>query len=293
MKPAVILAVLLITLLAIGPAFAGFSLRQVTTYGVDSAPSADDSGWFLASINGQGRHIFADGASAGNGLNDVYGTVRFGSGVAYFNATNLLPVVANSYPTPVWGDSPLTVGARVSQDEQHVVFARQSGRVMVVDRTCGVTKDWTAFDGGHWIIDSLDWGPDGLLYVSAQDRFESQGGGYHLLTVDPVTGATSDHGLSYMSALAISGNDFLFSSYDHSSLSHYQWTPSGLQFKESLSAIGVDQWYVGGARESRFAIQDGRGRLWEAFATVPEPSSLLALGAMLTPLLVLKGRRSR
>lgn len=271
------LLVLMVALCAIVPAHAAttWQVTKVTNYAVDMFPAADENGRFVASMGNFIYSINRDGSYSFTGTTGFCPT-RIGPdlGLAYYNTAGL-PVIGSTTPESSWVGSPY-VSPCVRQSDKSIAFASGGDNIVMVTNQSGhIYKYKELFDPALWTIASTSWAPDDTLYVIAQDRWDSKGYGYHLFDWDTTTGAMTDLGKGY-SEISVSGNKALMTSYDHSSITAWTWTPTGLEFDQNISYAGVSYWNIGRGYDGRFAALDYWNKMYE-IKVVPEPGSMLAL----------------
>lgn len=294
-KMAVVWIVLIVCLAASAASAVPWQVHRITDYQVDMFPSADTDypGRFLASVQGHIRSIGPDGSWNDTGVNGL-NPVRFNTGLAYYSLPNGLPVVANQYPVTSWTGDPYA-GPAVSQNGQYVAFEGH-GRLLIADRNGHIVNYQQVWDPYYWTIGMMAWGPDGMIYTIAQDRYDAFLNGYHLFRINPATFTATDVGntMRGLSEVAASGDTFLFATYNHSRIFRYQWSPSGFTSSDEVWTPGVYYWNLGGAANGRFALlADGYyGGIYE-YTQVPEPCSLLVLGSGLAGLISFAVRQRR
>lgn len=258
--------------------------RQVTNYAVEYFPSAAPDSGFWATVNGgQLMYINSEGHPTTVGNMPFDSPVSYGSNIAGYSRPLGLPVIWDqsagtyTYPFDAWPVRPW-VGPRTSQDGSKLVFGTGTGEIAVYDGV--ITDRWTAFDRTQWQVASIDWLPNGQLLATAQNHYDPYLGGYNLFIVDPATHTTTNLGDKYKgySKVAVSGHRFLMTSRDHRIMSAWVWTPHGPVWTENVPGGQFDYWNLGGASNGRFSAMNFANRLCEV-SVIPEPSSILALGA--------------
>lgn len=281
------LLVAVIALCAIPACATTWQATKVTSYAVDMFPAADFNNGYLASVSNQIRSINSDGSWSTTGLNG-FNPTRVGAGLAYYN-TSGLPIIGSNPIASSWIGSP-SVAPCVSQNGQFVALAGGGdGRVLIAGNDGSVLKDTILMNPSLWTLASMSWAPDGKLYVVAQDRWDANMYGYHLFSVDSGLNNLVDMGKGY-SEVSVSGNKVLLTSWDHHSLTAWNWTSDGLTFEQAITATGVSYWNVGRGYNGRFAALDNQNHLY-SIQSVPEPSALLAFCSGLVGLLGVVRRR--